>query len=194
MKPWIVVSYFTAGTFYADYANEFSASAKKFNVAHYVESVPNLKDWSKNTNYKPTFLLRMLNRFPHSDIIWVDIDAKFKGYPILFDTLTCSIAAFEFDQKKYYTRHHKLKELLSGTLFLRNDIGGECIVEQWIAVCKKKPRQWDQKSLQEVVGNDYYKLPGEYCKIANVMSDIKKPIIEHYQASRLVRKNKKLLM
>lgn len=194
MKPWIAVSYFTENTFYADYANAFSDSAKQNSVPHYVESVPNLKDWSKNTNYKPEFILRMLNKFPHYDIVWVDIDAKFKAYPILFDTLNCNIAAFEFDQRKYYSRKHTLKELLSGTLFLRNDIGAECIVKQWIAKCKEKPKQWDQKSLQEVVGDGYYRLPGEYCKIFGRMNDIKNPIIEHYQASRQVRKNKRLLI
>jgi len=193
MKPWIVVSYYTNGTFYKDLSVEFKKSAIQHKIPHLVAGVPNLKDWSKNTNYKPTFLLQALKELKGLDIIWVDIDAKFNAYPKLFDDLECTIAAHEFDQRKYYGKHHVLKELLSGTVFLRNNDEALSVVQRWTEECKRKPKQWDQKSLQTVVGENYYKLPGEYCTISGRMRDIKHPIIEHFQASRKVRKNKQLL-
>ena len=132
--------------------------------------------------------------YPNKNIVWVDVDAEFKRYPTLFDTLTCDIAAFEFSQEKYYKRtKSKLMEMLSGTLFLRNCENTHSIVQQWIEECRRHPRVWDQKSLQKVVNGNYYRLPSEYCQIHGRMIEIKNPVITHYQASRKVRKDKSLL-
>ena len=194
MKSWIVTSYFTENTFYKDLSLVLIKSMDKFKIPHDVRSIVNQKCWFKNTNHKPTFLLQMLKAHPNKNIIWIDCDAEFKRYPVLFDSLTCNIAAFEFSQAKYYP-HNKsnLMELLSGTLFLQNNESTISLVEKWIEECRTHPKVWDQKSLQKVVGDSYHKLPGEYCCIHNRMTEIKNPVIVHYQASRKVRKNKSLL-
>ncbi len=191
MNNWIIVSYYTLNTFYEDLAECLIKSLKKYKILHYVEGVPNLGDWHKNTNYKPSFLLRMLEKFPDKNVIWVDCDAELLQYPILFDSLNCDIAAHEFDRRLYQTRRKDwLKELLSGTLFLRNNKQVRDLVEKWRLECEKSPQIWDQKSLEKVLNGDYYRLPAAYCQIHKVMRTVKSPIIVHYQASRRVRRNR----
>ena len=195
MKPWIICSYYTEGTFYEDLIKTFKASLDKFELPYFILPIINQRDWYKNTNYKPTFLLDCLKGFP-TNIIWVDVDAEFKAYPTLFDALDCNVGAFEFDQNIYYKHKspHGIKELLSGTVYLKNCAKTIDIVTRWKNECDNNIRVWDQKSLQKVVGDSYYKLPGEYCCIDQVMTKhFPNPVIVHYQASRRVRKNKSLL-
>lgn len=190
MNDWIIVSYYTIGTFYKDLAKRFIESLKKYEVTYYVEGVPNLNDWYRNTNYKPSFLLNMLEKFPDKNVIWIDCDAELLWYPMLFDSLDCDIAAHEFDRGLYQIRRKDWpKELLSGTLFLRNNERVRNIVEKWARECKNNPRIWDQKSFEKILNDDYCRLPPEYCCIDKTMRIIKNPVIVHYQASRQVRKN-----
>jgi len=194
MNNWIITSYYTIGTFYRELADTFAKSLKQHNVLYYIEGVPNLKDWSKNTNYKPTFLLSMLNKFPDKDIVWIDCDAELKRYPELFNKLDCDVAAHEFNRSLYQLHHENTPtELLSGTLFLRNNEKVYEIVKKWIQECSENPRVWDQKSLAKVLNGNYYRLPAEYCCIDRVMRKIQNPVIIHYQASRQVRRNKGLI-
>ena len=192
MKSWIVVSYYTLNTFYEEYATKLVASLEQFKILYHVVGVRNLRDWHKNTNYKPTFLKKMLDEFPDKNVVWVDCDAVFKRYPKLFDTLDCDIAAHEFDCARYY-KGGRGTELLSGTLFLRNNEEVRETVKAWEQECIKRPRVWDQKSLEKVLAGQYHKLPKEYCQISGTMRDVKNPVIVHYQASKRVRKKPGLL-
>lgn len=190
MNDWIIVSYYTLNTLYEDLAKCLIKSLERYETLHYVEGVPNLNDWSKNTNYKPSFLLNMLKKFPNKSVIWVDCDAELLRYPTLFDWLDCDVAAHEFDRRLYQSRRKNCpKELLSGTLFLRNNERVWNLVEKWKQECEKSPRVWDQKSLEKVLNGDYRRLPAAYCQIHRVMRVVKNPVIVHYQASRRVRKN-----
>ena len=190
MNSFIIVSYYTLKTLYEEKARKFIGSLKKYNIPHYVEAIDNLGDWYKNTGYKPTFLKRMLKKFPEENIVWVDCDAMFFAYPNLFQTLDCNIGVYLFDTALHKRGGTKF-ELLSGTIFLRNNEEVSCLIDNWEQECKKNPRVWDQKSLEKILQNKYHKLPAEYCTIYDVMRrTVKKPIIVHYQASREVRKNK----
>ena len=193
MNKWMVVSYYTLGTFYERYAQQFIASMKEHNIVHHVAGVPNLHSWRKNTCYKPTFLAECLNSFPDVDIVWVDCDAEFKQYPILFDTIDCDIAVHNFE-RRLYLRHSKQQlEVLSGTVYLRNNEKVRGIVDAWVKECETNPNVWDQKSLEKVLHGEYYQLPPEYCTIERTMHRIKNPIILHHQASRLIRSRKEKL-
>ncbi len=190
MNSFIVVSYYTLKTLYEEKARKFIGSLKKYNIPHYVEAIDNLGDWYKNTGYKPTFLKRMLKKFPEENIVWVDCDALFFAYPDLFRTLDCDIGVYVFDTALHKKGRTK-KEVLSGTIFLRNNEEVCGLVDSWEQECKKNPNVWDQKSLEKILQNKFYTLPKEYCTIFDVMRRIvKKPVIVHYQASRGVRKNK----
>jgi len=194
MNKWMVVSYYTLGTFYARYAERFVKSLKRYGILHHVSGVPNLKDWYKNTCYKPTFLAACLKAFPETDVVWVDCDAEFRAYPILFDTLDGDVAAHLFDRKLYQRNSKCPAEVLSGTVYLRNNAKVHGVVDEWVKECEKNPRVWDQKSLAKILHDDFYRLPPEYCMINETMNErVEKPIIVHFQASREVRKNKSLL-
>ncbi len=188
MIPWIIVGYWTERTLYERKAKTLITTLNLNKVLYYIEKVSNLGSWHKNTNYKPTFIKRMLKKFPDSDIIYVDVDARFLRYPSLFDELNCDIAVHEFDRSNW--PRGKGTEVLSGTIFLRNNERVFNLVERWESECKKNPKVWDQKSLEKILAGNFYRLPGEYCKIFGLMNKIESPVIIHYQASRGVRKNR----
>ena len=185
----LVVGYFTEHTLYEDKAQTFVKSLHKYEVPHYVERVPNLGSWQKNTSYKPTFIKRMLKQFPNVNIVYVDVDAKFFGYPVLFDNLDCDVAAYVYDGKEYRKRNWE-PEVLSGTLYFRNCSKVLELVERWEIRCQSHTSIWDQKHLAVILGDDFERLPGEYCKICDKMKEVMEPIIVHYQASREVRAKK----
>jgi len=188
MNKFMVIGYFTKNTFYEDYAQNLVKSLKKYDILYYIEGIKSLGDWYKNVNYKPTFIKRMMNKFPEYNIIYVDCDAEFLDYPKLFEEISDNIAVHLFDKSHF---HKSLKgfEVLSGTIFLRNTNETYKLVEKWEEQCRKHPRQWDQKSLEQILNGNFYDLPEAYCKIYNTCP-IMNPIIVHYQASRKVRKNK----
>lgn len=189
MTPWIVVGYFTRDTLYERKVKTFISTLGFNKILYYIEPIPNLGSWHKNTNYKPTFLKKMLIDFRGLDIIYVDVDARFLEYPSLFDELDCDIAVHEFDRSNW-PRVKSGKEVLSGTIFLRNNKRVFNLVERWEEQCRRNPGTWDQKSLEKILAGNFYRLPGEYCKIFGLMNKITEPVIVHYQCSRIVRRHK----
>ena len=189
MMPWIIVGYYTENTLYERKAKTLTTTLNLNKVLYYIEKIPNLGTWLKNTGYKPTFLKRMLIEFKGLNIIYVDVDARFLHYPKLFDELDCDIAVHEFD-RTIWPRVRSGTEVLSGTIFLRNNKTVFDLVERWETQCKNNPGTWDQKSLEKVLAGNFHRLPGEYCKIFGLEDGIKEPVIVHYQASRGVRKNR----
>lgn len=189
-KPYVVVAYYTIDTLYESHAAILQKSLERFDVPYHIDGVKNLGSWLTNTSYKPTFVLGMLEKFDE-DIVYVDVDAEFQHYPELFDTLGSEmrhcIAAYEFD-RSCYRKSPKGTELLSGTLYLRNVIETIKVVKTWENRCKSNPKEWDQRSLEFVLGDDWHRLPGEYCKIFDRMESVVDPVIVHYQASRQVRR------
>ncbi len=185
----IVVGYYTKNTIYEGKAEVLRRSLEKYKVPFMLQCIEDLGGWYANTCYKPTFLKEMLDKFPDHNIVYVDCDAKFFKFPELFDSFEGNIGVYLLDCKRCYGKGPQIFEVLSGTVFLRNNEEVKELVKKWEQECKRNPNVWDQKSLQKVLGNNYKELPGEYCKIFNRMEWIKDPVIVHYQASREVRKN-----
>jgi hypothetical protein len=188
-EEFIVVGYYTGETIYEPKAAILQASLEKFAVPYYLQRIEDKGGWYANTCYKPTFLREMLEKFPDHNIIYVDCDAEFMKFPELFYTFEGDVGVYLFDRSCYSKSEHGF-EILSGTIFLRNKEAVSLMVEGWELECKRNPSVWDQKSLQKILGDDYEKLPGEYCKIFDRMEWITEPVIVHYQASREVRKNR----
>lgn len=184
----IVCAYYTKNTMYEKCVVNLKESLKKFNVPNDVQGVTNLGSWIKNVNYKPTFIKEMLKKHSPLNVVYVDSDAVFLKYPKLFETLDCQMSA-------HILKKPNRTELLSGTIFIKNNEVSESIIDKWIEICKNKPEQWEQKSLQELIHTfDFKELPAEYCKIFDIMRNVKNAVIEHYQQSRQVRKNKGCLI
>ncbi len=178
----VIVSFFTQRTPYELEVNKLKASLKKFGLPSWISGVPNLGSWEKNCQYKAVYIRKAMDKF-EEDIVWVDADAVFQKTPVLFDELTCDIAYHYLDFRK---------ELLSGTLYIKNNDKMRETVDRWIAL-NKTNNEWDQKNLQHVVENDKsldrYILPEAYCKIdRHRVQQEKNPVITHYQASRRFRR------
>jgi hypothetical protein len=183
---YVVVSYYTIGTLYEKQAQRLLASVRKFNIPHDIQGVANLGSWDKNTRYKPTFLRRMLHLHHPQSIVWIDCDAEFVEYPTLFDVYDAEIGVYVFDRSEYRVSD-KGKEVLSGTIWLKNTPKVIETVERWEAECQSHPGIWDQKSLEKVLAGKFSLLPAEYCKIFDRMKFVKRPVIVHHQTSRIVR-------
>lgn len=188
---WVVVGYYTKGTIYEGKSRIFTDSLDKFKIPHDIQAVANLGDWYANTCYKPTFLREMLKKHNPRSIVYVDCDAEFLKFPELFDELcndqSVNVGVYVFD-RSCYSKSVRGFEVLSGTVFLKNNELVAGLVEKWEAECKANSKVWDQKSLEKVLAGNFHVLPGEYCKIFDRMQHITDPVIVHYQASRQVRK------
>lgn len=190
---YVICSYYTKDSVYEKHAKRLIESLKRFSSLNYlVTPIESLGDWYKNTQYKPTFLKQMLEKFyPHS-IVYVDADAEFLRYPEFFDKLDTNsevnIAIHILDHSKYRRRNHP-PEMLSGTIFLKNSKETSIIIDRWVKVCSGDPHLWDQVALSRVLQeHKYHLLPEEYCTIFDYMSSVKNPVIKHFQASREAKK------
>jgi hypothetical protein len=177
-----IVSFFTEGTPYEREVRNLKASLEQHHAPYFICGVRSLGSWEKNCQYKADFILGAMSKF-HTDIVWIDADAVITKYPSLFDSLECDIA---------YHYLPKRRELLSGTLFIKNNERMKNVVKEWIAL-NGTNNKWDQKNLQEVVEKNgalhRHILPASYCKIFdNRTQEAEEPVIIHYQASRRYRK------
>lgn len=189
----IVVGYFTTGTLYEQEAGRLIASLRQYRIPYYIAPVQSKGDWYQNTQWKPTFVRQMLDKFNSKSIVYVDVDAEFLAYPSLFDELDARsdvhVGVHLLDHIKR-GRPHADFELLSGTIFFKNDNVARTIIDRWIEKCKNAGKLWDQVALAEVLrGLPYYVLPEEYCTIFDYMNDVVHPVIRHYQASRRAKGN-----
>ena len=185
---WVVVAYYTVGTPYEQEARRLIPSLQRFNIPYQVSPVSSQGNWYQNTQWKPTFLKQMLQQFAGKSIIYVDVDAEFLQYPSLFDELDqrpdIHVAVHMLDHAKR-GRPQAGFEMLSGTVYLKNDGVTAQIVDNWIQRCSVGGQLWDQVALKEAIGSSpFYILPEEYCTIFDYMSDVQQPVIRHYQASR----------
>ena len=198
MNPnWLVVSYFTENPPYPECANRLISSLQALSLPYDVVSVKDLGDWYKNTQFKPVFLQRMFTKYSPKSLVCVDADAVFLRYPEYFDYLDNwnggpDIALYVLDHSKF-GRRGRTPELLSGTIFLRNTPTTSIILERWVAECRKNPVLWDQRALVNVLKDfAFHLLPEEYCTIFDYMASVKDPVIKHFQASRAVRKARRI--
>jgi len=192
-NDWIITSYYTRDTYYEGVARDhIMKSVKELELPHIIKEVANLGDWQKNTHYKATFVSEMLRT--GKDVVFVDCDAKIHSYPILFDTIDTDVAYHHYCPSGRPNRN----ELLSGTMFFKNNEKVAELVAEWQKALLNSTI-WEQKILAQIV-DDYKKrgkisvtnLPPQYCTIFDFMGHVKDPVVEHFQKSRLYRRNKSL--
>lgn len=193
MSPkFLTIAYYTKTNPYQNLAEILKKSLQNFNLPFYIESIEDQGSWEKNTHYKAYFIKNCLEQ-KSGNLLYVDIDAIFKAYPSIIDTLDCDIA--------YRTENFRWRsdEALSGTIFLRNNDKVKTFVDRWISINESvpaermKPETWEQKNMQraqrEFADLVYFNLPHEYTFIFDThkrMYPNTFPVIEHHQASRQV--------
>lgn len=198
VKPPLFVSYFTPD--YRNRANALIRSLRKQGLEFEIEAIEEKGSWQKDSQYKAKFIWDKLTR--HFDkvlntgrpIVWIDADAEVLSYPYAFEHTECDIAVCEF---KHPDRD--LTELLSGTIYFRNNIKTHKLVDRWIEICNENPQMWDQRALRKALnafaddGLRITFLPVSYTYIFDthrkLFPDVE-PIIVHYQESRQAKTRK----
>lgn len=182
MRSFIVVAYYTKDTGYEEEIKNLEKSLKALSLSYHIQAIENTGSWIANTNYKATFCKIMLEIFKRP-ILYVDADAIMRQYPAFLDDVDCDMAA--------HCRYGQ--ELLTGTLYFNNTANAKRIISEWIMEVWKFPNIWEQKNLAKVLRRlknqvKVVDLPPTYCQIFDTMKNVGQPVIEHFQASRRLKK------
>jgi len=201
MNNVIYISFFTSGYYEGIMNSYLLPSLLLFNLPYYILPMENKKNWQENTKQKIDFILKSLEvNYPFS-VVWVDADARIKRTPQLFYDIPeeYDIGIHVLDWKDQYGKEGY--ELLSGTVFLRNNERTIELVKLWKKLADNSS-QWEQRALERAIKQldiNVYPLPRSYCYVTTrpsgeppVIVEIY-PVICHYQASREVKKNPHLL-
>lgn len=184
--PFRVVAFYTLKTRYEEEVAGFVQSCKNLDLPYHVEPIANEGIWVKNCGQKPRVLYKLLDRFGGENLLYVDIDARFRRWPDLAAVPTADIAM----------HYRNGKTVLSGTILVKNNQAARQLLGAWIEEQQRHPMKWDQRILQRVIERDAARLgvvvgtlPAEYCKIFDIMRRVENPVIEHFQASRKYKRN-----
>ncbi|KKL61706.1 hypothetical protein LCGC14_2192630 [marine sediment metagenome] len=201
MNNIIYISFYTEGYYENVMNSHLLPSLLLFNLPYYILPMENKHNWHENTKQKISFILKALKENYPIPLVWIDADGKIEDYPKLFYEIPkeYDIGVHTLDWKEQYGKEGS--ELLSGTVFLRNNEKTEQLVELW-AKYADESSGWEQRALEKAIKDlkiKVYELPRTYCYITTIPSGkppkviIDNPIISHWQVSRKVKKNKELL-
>lgn len=187
----VVVSFYTENTGYEREAARLVESLHRFGLEYDVEARPNMGGWKKNNDYKPSFILEMMEKHKGRDIVWLDSDAVVMAYPELWDDAKIKLGVHTVDWSRYVGRETwNKKEMLAGTIYLGNTPQVRTFVKGWIQRMITHPKATDQQNLEALAkGKDWVtQLPATYCQIFDTMASAGEPVVEHGQASRRLKK------
>lgn len=195
-KRWVVISYYTFGTDYEKEILKLKSSLKKFDIPYYFFSKRPLGNWRANLNYKSAVILEAFEKFPQKDIVFIDADGIVKQYPELFDFLSANRTHDIAVHYHHYKQSLPGGSLLSGTLWLRNCDKTKRLVERWNKIGQDNLDIRHQHCLNIAIREfediaepmQVFKLPKEYAQIFDNFQNRSKPVIEHFQASRRLRR------
>jgi hypothetical protein len=199
VQDWIVVAFATIDTPYEfELSQHLLPSLEKLNIAYHIEVVENKRNWLKNVAQKPKVIYSAMEKYPSKNIVCLDADSEILEYPKLFNEIpeNYNIALHILDWNYWYRNNSNVKEILSGTIFLRNNIETKEVVGEWYHRAMNSSI-WEQKCLEAIIKEKnipIYELPLEYCYINSLPGNkepfikIDNPVIKHFQASRKYRK------
>jgi hypothetical protein len=195
MNNILYISFYTKG-YYESIINKYLIpSLKKWNLTYLTKEYPDTGKWIENVKYKAVLILEIM-KLTTNDLVFLDADAEIIQYPSLFNEIhDCyDLAVHYLDWYKFWRNQNQQTkfELLSGTLFIRNNNKNIKLVEQWIEETKKS-NLWEQKVLENLLPSyqniNIYKLPISYCQIIKLDNKIpENSVIIHHQCSRGVKK------
>jgi hypothetical protein len=198
-----IISFYTLNTPYEKVFYEYLwPTIHKFKLDWVTTGYHSENSWNKNTSLKPGFILNSfqtnynpeLNRF-----VFLDADATIEQYPQLFHEIPeeYDIACHYLDWSTWYPNGQHKKELLSGTMYLRDSKAVRELVTEWDKRAKASTR-WEQNILQELLLErpeiKVYDLPLQYCYIKTLPSghaplvQCDNIVITHHQVSRIYKK------
>jgi hypothetical protein len=205
LDNFLIISYATLETPYVSIINKYlMPSLETFKLPHHIEIIENQGSWLKNVAMKPQVILNCFEKYPSKDLVCIDADAEILQYPKLFNEIPeeYDIACHILDWDSWYGYTNHVKELLTGTIFIRNNEKTKELVKKWYTLSTSSGI-WEQKVLQQLIEENkdikVYALPLSYCYIVS-LPDGSKPLIEldpiilHHQSSREFKKQIKKLI
>jgi hypothetical protein len=191
---WIIVAFATEKSPYEQSMKELLIpSLEKLNIPYHIEVIESQGSWLKNVAQKPRIILNALEKYPVKNIVSVDVDAEILSYPSLFNNIPkeYDFACHILSWKEWYKHEIDNKEVLSGTVFMRNCDKMKELATKWYELATNS-FEWEQKCLDKALKElniPIYHLPIEYCYI-KTLPDGKEPYIKinpvilHHQHSR----------
>jgi len=194
-----IVSHYTKNTPYEEVVETYlKKSLEKYTFPTHIVGIENKGSWYKNTAEKARIILEYLENNVN-DVVYLDADATIEQDPVLFSKIpqTYDVACHILDWNNWYgySNFNPTRELLTGTLFLRNNKTVRELCKDWYNTAIKS-NMWEQKALQnllEMTQIKLYELPLEYCYMKS-LPDGRQPLIKlnpvilHHQVSRKYKK------
>lgn len=194
------ISWYTKDIEYDNVMNRyFYPSIEKLDIPYKIYPMDSVGNWMKNTNLKPVVIEKALEELD-TNLLIVDADAVIHSFPKLMLEIPkdYDCAMFWLDWNEWYQNGSDIKELCSGTLYIRNRLICKELIKTWIMMSKLH-NLTDQKVLEKALHAfpdlKIYKLPYEYLWINSLPNNkvpfVKRPknvIIEHFQISRSLKR------
>ena len=191
---------FVAGKKYKEVLKKYLLpSLKKLNIEPIVIETENTHNWHRNVAQKPLIALQVLEEHKDANIVLLDADCTVEHYPELFHSIPSDfdIALYTLDWNTWYRNNNGVKEVLSGTLFLRNCDKVKSLCKEWYNETIRTGA-WEQRGLARTLVKrkdiKVYDLPIEYCWITSLPNGdsphvkCDNPVIKHYQVSRTLKR------
>lgn len=170
LNSFVIAAFFTRNTPYEKLAlEEFLPNVKSFGIKTHIESIKSTGSWEFNTCYKPILALNALRKYPDKNVVLLDVDSLILQKPILLEMIpeNFNIAALLLNRKDWYLEEEDFIELVTSTLFLRNNQKVHMICEKWRDLCMKEkiPDQILLKHLLKQISEPVFSLPQAYSRI-----------------------------
>ena len=172
-----IIAYYTTNTPYEEEAKGLAESIRALGMDYTIVPYCSRGCWELNVGIKPEFIKEMLDKY-EDDLLYIDVDARVRQVPV-------------FGNEDIGVHYKDGIELLSGTIYLKNNQRVKSLVALWCKTQKNKPMVWDQitlaialKSFADDLKIRIRKLPPTYTQIHDLMRGCGAPVIEHFQASR----------
>src|SRR3990167_2892068 len=202
---WIIGTFYTLDSPYESVFQQYLLpSLKKIknvhpNIQWIVKTIKNNHSWLLNTAQKPLIIKEILQELNKDEcLVFLDADATIEIIYEIFDEIAqeYDIAFHLLSWSEWYEyTESTIQELLSGTLFLRNNDEVKKLCEDWYQEAINT-QEWEQRCLQRILPNhqvNVFNLPLQYCFMKTRPGGLEplikcEPVIQHNQVSRIYRK------
>ena len=180
-----IVAFHTDDPLYRKEAERFARSAAKLGLKIDLKVVPPKGDWVANCAMKPQIIADARQRLS-GPLLYIDVDAVIHADPWPY------LSQYDGDMAANILPDG---ELNSGSLYISDTQAARALLNTWVERQKENPREWDQKTLQQIIENEeqtsqttfrFQRLPHNLCHIfdKDYPHTYGPILIEHLQASR----------